>query len=145
MTMRSTVICLLLLATGTLGAAQVYRFVDDNGNVVYSDRPGADDVELIFLNTATATPAPSSSATGTSGDAEESGDGGSMLTIERDPAEVAAERLQNCQLARARQERYSFAHRIYREATDGERVYLTDTELDEIRSQAVADVEEWCG
>jgi len=142
--MRATWICLLVLATGTLGAAQVYRFFDDNGNLVYSDRPGSDDVEMIFLNTATATPVPAARSSGDTDDAEGSSEAGSLLTVERDPAEVEAERLQNCQLARGRQERYTFAHRIYREAADGERVYLTDTELDEIRSQAAADVDEWC-
>ena len=39
--MRSNWIYLLLLSAGSAWSAQVYRVVDADGNVAYSDRPDA--------------------------------------------------------------------------------------------------------
>lgn len=55
---------LLFLAamTSCLSAAEVYRYVDSNGNVIYSDRPLGDNVETLLINTATPTAPPTLTA-----------------------------------------------------------------------------------
>ena len=146
--MRSNWIYLLLLVAVAAAGAEVYRSVDADGNVIYSDRPTGEDVQSIFIDTATATP----SAPVDEGDDAVPGEENLFLekdTIEEVPdagpsAEViAAERMENCGIARDREERYLLAHRIYR-GTEDNREYLTDAELDAIRAQAAADVDEWC-
>lgn len=153
--MRSDWIYLLLLSAGSAWGAQVYRVVDADGNVMYSDRPYSRNAEMIFINTSVATAAGVSAATAADapaeedrtdedGVADEEGDIDENVYAEPTAEEIAAERLETCGIARDRQERYSIAHRIYRETEDGEREYLNDTELDATRAQAAADIEEWC-
>ncbi len=147
--MRSDWIYLLLLSAGSAWSAQVSRVVDADGNVTYSDRPDSRDAETIFINTSIGTPAAASAVTADNAPPEEG------LTDEESEidenvyaaptaAELAAERMETCGIARERRERYSIAHRIYRETDDGEREYMNDAELDATRAQAAADVEEWC-
>ena len=147
--MRAIWFYLLMLAAGVASGAEVYRSVDANGNVIYSDRPSGDDAETIFIDTAIATPAPSAAA-----DSAPDEDQGQMSADVADPetapdpgpteAELAAQREENCAVARDRNERYMIAHRIYR-GDEENREYLTDDELTAIRAESAADVEEWCG
>jgi hypothetical protein len=58
--------------------------------------------------------------------------------------QVAAQRAENCRLARERMTRYSEAHRLYRPGADGEREYLTSEEIDSERAEAINSVSKWC-
>ncbi len=147
--MRSEWIYLLLLSAGSALGAQVYRTVDADGNVTYSDRPDSRGAETIFIDTSVATPAVASAATADNAPAEdavssETDQIDADVDAEPTAAELAAERLENCATARDRQGRYSIAHRIYRNTDDGEREYLNDAEFDAIRAEATADVQKWC-
>jgi hypothetical protein len=59
-------------------------------------------------------------------------------------ARNAERRVKNCEIAQDRVERYEISHRLYRTTPDGEREYLSDAEIDEARTRAQADVQEWC-
>jgi hypothetical protein len=134
--------CLLLLLVGSVSGAQVYRSIDADGNVTYGDRPASDADVTVFIDTATATPITAEAASGENeSTAEDEVD--EVVTVGPSAEEMAAERMENCGLARDREERYLVAHRIYR-GSEEEREYLNDAELDAIRAQATADVEEWC-
>ncbi len=144
--MRFQWLYLLLLVAGSATGAQIYRFVDADGNVTYSDRPAGDDVERIFIDTGTATPVAANAADNevTEAGATAAEDAAEEAVYAGPTAEeIAAERMENCGLARDREERYLTAHRIYM-GSEEEREYLNDAELDAIRLQATADVEEWC-
>jgi len=141
--MRFQWLYLLLLVAGSVSGAQIYRSVDADGNVIYSDRPAGDDVETIFIDTATATPVPADTADSGAGAAAAEDEVDEVVYAGPSAEEIAAERMENCGLARDREERYLVAHRIYR-GSEAEREYLDDAELDAIRLQATADVEEWC-
>jgi len=141
--MRFRWLYLLLLVVGSVSGAQIYRSVDADGNVIYSDRPAGDDVETIFIDTATATPVPADAADSEAGAAAAEDEVDEVVYAGPSAEEIAAERMENCGLARDREERYLVAHRIYR-GSEAEREYLDDAELDAIRLQATADVEEWC-
>ena len=144
--MRFQWLYLLLVVAGSAAGAQIYRSVDADGNVTYSDRPAGDDVESIFIDTATATLVAANAA-----DNEATEAGATAAEDEADEVvyagptaeEIAAERMENCGLARDREERYLAAHRIYM-GSEAECEYLSDAELDGIRLQATADVEERC-
>lgn len=144
--MRTNWIYLLLLAAGSVWGAQIYRLVDADGNVSYSDRPVSQNVERIFIDTSTATPAATNPATADNAPPEEGMTGEFNTEVDEEPSaeEVAAVRTENCVTARERQERFSIAHRIYRNTEDGEREYLNDEEFDALLVQAAADVETWC-
>jgi hypothetical protein len=145
--MRAIWFYMLMLMAAAASGAEVYRSVDANGNVTYSDRPAGDDAETIFIDTATATPA----ASAEEGSAPDEDQGPLFIEDDANPApdpgptaeELAAQREENCAIARDRNERYMIAHRIYR-GDEENREYLTDAELDAIRAEAAADVDEWC-
>jgi len=139
----------LLLVAGSASGAQIYRFVAADGEVTYSDRPGGENAEMIYVDTATSTPIAAEEVTADgapteTGSASEDGETNEPVGAEPTDEEISAERLENCGIARDREERYLVAHRIYRDADGGEREYLNDEELDAIRAQAVTDVEKWC-
>ncbi len=52
-------------------------------------------------------------------------------------------RVENCEKARIRLEKYNTARRLYRPLDNGEREYLTDQELDSERAGAQKLVNEW--
>lgn len=138
-----SLVTLALLAATTLHGAEVYRSVDEDGNVSYSDRPVGQDAESIVI--ATRTPGAPPAATASAEQSSESLDG----TVQRErreptPEERAEDRAANCAIARERLDRYTISRRLYRTLPDGEREYLSDAEIDEAKAGAAADVEEWC-
>ena len=140
-------VVLLSCLGAAASAAEVYRSVDAEGNVTYSDRPSGESAESIFIATrrpsSVPTPAPRQAAADTE---PTTGEAGEVQRERREPTpeERAEDRARNCAIAREREERYAISHRLYRETPDGEREYLSDAELTEARTQATADVQEWC-
>jgi hypothetical protein len=57
---------------------------------------------------------------------------------------LLAERATNCKMSRERVAKYSNAMRLYRPGPNGERVYLTNEELDAERADANRAVDQWC-
>lgn len=138
----------LALAAAAGWAAEVYMAVAPDGTVIYSDRPFAPDARPVGVdvtrasssaaNAAMGRPSSASSPDSSSpsrADAEPQGD---------EPRTSAEQRERNCEIARERVTRYSGARRLFRELPDGEREYLEDDEIDEVRAKAQADVEAWC-
>jgi len=142
---RAVWLILLTFMTATAWGAQVFRSVDSQGDVSYSDRPGSADAESIYIATAepasvapVRTPAPE-----TAEPAEETEE---VEQVQREPTseERAEDRARNCAIAQQRHDSYLISHRLYRTTPDGEREYLDDAELGEARARAAADVQEWC-
>lgn len=147
--MRLIAFVSLAVAAANLWASDVYRSVAPDGTVIYSDRPSGPDAEPVFVAAQRPPPAPIPSSTeppaaeDASAAAEPAAPGeGEAQRIER---ELAEQRERNCSIARARVQNYNAAHRLYRELPNGEREYLDDAEIDQVRAQAAADVEAWCG
>lgn len=142
---------LIVLAPGVF-AAEVYRFVDENGVVTYSDVPTGDPgTEIVNVESGSAV---SRSANSAPANPDSSGDEArddtfsdpvaALIPREATPDEIAADRARNCQYARQMDETYSTAHRLYSNGPDGERVWLSDDEITAKRNQAKADVATWC-
>lgn len=139
-------VTIAFLAGTALHAAEVYRYVDEDGNVSYSDRPVGANAEQIVISTQTPTVAAAPAQPG--GDSADAA-GLPEETVQRErreptPEERAEDRAANCTIARERVERYAISRRLFRPLPDGEREYLSDAEIDEARARAAADVEEWC-
>ncbi len=135
------------LGVTTLGAQEVYRSFDAEGNVVYSDRPHGADAEAVRV--LTASPARAATATPAQAPAEpppgqQSEALGGEMTREPTTEELRELRARNCTVANERLENYTLSHRLYRTLPDGERQYLSSEEIDEARTRAAADVDTWC-
>lgn len=132
---------LMVLPLGSV-ADEIYRSVDENGVVVYSDRPSADAEPITVVASVTRTVRPAAPAQEDTADEDEP----IFAEVPREatPEELAAERAQNCEIAQQRFTAYSQSQRLFRTDADGERIYLTDAEIDEARSTAEADVAAWC-
>ena len=136
-----------LLALLPLGATadEIYRSVDENGIVAYSDRPTANSEEIVVK-----AQRPSSSAQDSTPPTQpRPTTAGSRLVAElpqrqRPPAEIAANRAANCEVARQTAETYNNSRRLFRTLPDGEREYLSDEELLAARASAESDVAYWC-
>lgn len=142
--MRRVLQLALLLAAAPVAAADVYKSVDANGTVVYSDRP-VQGAERVQVDAPYVGGGPEPRQGLAASEPEPAEDAEQAAGSEPTAAERAEQRAQNCEIARERQERYATSHRLYRTTDSGERDYLSSAEIDEARAQAAADVDEWCG
>lgn len=141
--MRTCVIVTLTLLAVPVLAADVYRSIDAQGNVVYSDRPGdATAVRVAIATTAAVAPVTVASSAAAPADVPEEPDEATIAAAER--AQLAEDRAANCAIARQRSERYATSHRLYRVDANGGRVYFSDAELTRARQEAEAEVARWC-
>ena len=145
--MRLICCALFSIVAIPLMAAEVYRWIDDEGNVIYSDRPtNAAGIELVIIEgPRVATQSASAATTQRAPRVAANQPAVSEVTTERERVEpTPEERAQNCATAEQRSETYDVSHRLYRNAPSGEREYLNDAEIDEARARAAADVATWC-
>lgn len=139
------------LATVTLVArADVYKVVDSQGQVQYTDRwiPGAELIKTDRSRTATSsTPsAPSDAqrqlAAGNARIAAQQSDQAAAQAVAQD---VATKRVEQCKAAKERYDKDIEARRIFKTGKDGEKEYLTDEQIDQERVQARQEMQQACG
>lgn len=140
------------LAAGTATAADIYRYVDAEGNVNYVDRPSGADTEerLSIVSNRSNTPRPQ--APEGAPENRETGEEPVNASDKKAPtkatrAEIRAkerERERECQAYRDQMETLTTARRLYRQDEAGERVYLDESELQAARDQAQALIQENC-
>lgn len=141
--MRTAVIVTLSLLAVPVHAADVYRTVDAQGNIVYSDRPSDNSVRVAINTSAPAAqPAPVRRSTDAARSSAAVPDQATIEAAERE--QLAEDRAANCEAARQRNETYATSRRLYRVEADGERVYFSDAELSQARMDAQAEVTRWC-
>jgi len=149
---------LVLSLAGVFGAqsagaqeASVYRWVDAQGIVHYSDQPAADssaeELPIRYRKTdrgALQARLKAKSELAAAGEVREGQESDADAAAEADRQKVLAERDTNCKAARDRVAKYTNALRLYKPGPNGERVYLTNEELDVERADANRAVEQWC-
>lgn len=141
--MKRAMIVVLALAFAPMAGAQLYKHVDKNGKVTYSDQPPANaDAKTLHIP---------SSATGTSGgksyvaqdkeldkkrkaDQEKAGKSA-------DAAKKEEEAAKRCEQARAGYQYFAEGGRIFKPGT---RELMTDAEIDSERARARRDMDEAC-
>jgi hypothetical protein len=137
------------LTTSAL-AGEIYKYVDEEGNVHYVDRPtgesGEERMDIIYSGTSTAAV---SAQVKRRQDYMEALDEARSETESRREAEAQARaemeaRAAKCQESRARLESYLQAHRLYRQDDAGEREYLNDEQILEARRKAEEAIQEHC-
>ena len=150
--MRLILVAAALALTATAAHADVYRFVDGQGRVQYSDKwvPGS---ELIKTSERTRANAPAAAAQtrateqsklAVSNDriAAQQAQENAAAAVQKD---LTATRTEQCKTAKERYEKSIQARRLFKTGKDGERQYLTDAEADEQRLQARMEMQNLCG
>ncbi len=144
-------LAVLLSVTGIARAEQeVFRWVDENGVIYFSDRPldpSAQPMGVFYE--------PTDPQRVTRELMREEYEENQAAAVAAEQSETAAEeatrlaeeartRDLQCNAARERFNVYTTAPRLYETLPGGERRYLTDDELTAAREQAKADIEQWC-
>ena len=107
-----------LVVLGSLAlpaAAAVYKWVDPQGRIHYSDRPPPPEGKLLSVDTSSSSNAQSMHA-----------------------------RAGQCKQAQEKYQNYVTSRRLYKEGPNKERIYLSDQELETERLNAKHEVDELC-
>lgn len=149
----SALLAAALLLTGSYASASdIYKWTDAQGNVHYGDRP-AEDVESERMDIQSRRTDPTrvaalaqaraesrSTARQQSSTADTAGD--EMSPEEKRAAEE--ERIGQCNTYKERLQLFVQSRRLYREDENGERVYLSEQEMQSARENVESKVEEYC-
>ena len=153
--LRKTLVTLVLAGVATVAAADtVYKWVDARGQVHYTDLPPREPGARILASYQgqaglSATEEPEEPAADdalppgfSESDAPDGDTRAAAAAVQRDLSAVRAEQ---CQKARERYTQYIESQRLYRETPDGQRRYLSESELTQARIEAKQAVDEACG
>lgn len=153
--LRKTFVTLVLAGVATVAAADtVYKWVDTRGQVHYTDlpprEPGARILASYQGQARLATPEGSEEPAAADAlppgfresDAPDGDTRAAAAAVQRD---LTAVRADQCKRARERYTQYIESQRLYRETPDGQRRYLSESELTQARIEAKKAVDEACG
>lgn len=165
--LKLTIALGVLLAAALPVQAEIYKWVDKDGTVKYTDTPPPPGAKSIgTLRKKATSPVPvASPASGSPVDATtpqaNSGNGQSDVSdkeLEKKKREIeevekknkaekeaqAKQKQLNCSAAKSNYQSYSQGGRIYKTNEKGERVYLGDKELADGAAQAQREINEYC-
>ena len=131
---RHIVLFILTIGLPVAASAELYKWVDENGDVHFGDRPqhsNAGRIELAY--------AAGNEARRSGGDAETSADESAAAKSERERAEAYF-----CKQATEAYESYKSAPSLYETDEDGERRYLSDDEIADLLADTKSKIAEWC-
>ena len=144
----------LVLAAAALAtsayAGEIYKYVDDEGNVHYLDRPTGESGEERLNVTYSGTSSEAVSARVQkqrdymAALDEARGEAKSQREAEAQARAELEQRAAKCQEHRARLESYLQSRRMYRENAAGEREYLDEEQTMEARRKAEEAIQEYC-
>lgn len=150
MLMRTAVLLGLMTVSVTV-SADVYRWVDSQGRVQYSDRPSAEGAERLAVVSRRSDPAVIAQRNeaareqyqqSAADSAQRRRDTATAQAVRQD---VAKSREEQCKEAKERYRLAVESQKLYRVGKDGERQYLTSAEIDEARMNARRAMDEACG
>ena len=142
--------CAALLAGGFASAGEIYKWVDEDGNIHYEDRPlGKTEVEHTGIQSRNTDDAAVQARVDASRKAravkeQVASEAPPEMTKEDLRAEQQA-RAEKCQMYRDQLEAFLRSTRLYREDDAGERQYLSDDEVMAARNKAEGKIKEYCG
>lgn len=140
-------LALVLSSLSALACADVYKWTDADGQVHYSDTPLDSNATEVAVHTAPTDPARIQAEMARVEQEMAAGEEDFARRQEetRQAQAQEEERQANCTRARERRAYSVEAHRPFRISADGEREYLSSADIDALREQAAAEVQEWCG
>jgi hypothetical protein len=138
----SVLITLALAAPAVAG--DIYKSVNAQGVVTYSDTPPYPGAKPLDIRSRPTDPdvvaAERAELMGTRGEQSPP----EQAEAAPDTEAQAAQRAEQCRLARERAAKYANAQRLYEPLPDGGRRYLTDEELDQARDEARQAIVRFC-
>ncbi len=143
------VLMLALTAVGTTAAGQIYKWTDEEGNVHFTDKPVEGDAERVAIQSRRTDPDRVQAMVQERADAaaqaaEEEAAAAPQGPTEEEIQARLEERAKKCASYRERLQRFVQSRRIYREDENGERVYLSEEEMQEAREDVENKVQEYC-
>ena len=141
----------LAVTTGaTVSAAEIYKYVDEEGNILYVDRPtgesGGERLDVIYSRTdnAAVNEQVKQRREYTTAREEARADSANRREADKQARADVEARTAKCQQHRARLESYLQSRRLYRENETGEREYLDETQTLEARQKVEEQIQENC-
>jgi len=144
------ILMLAIAASGSAVASEIYKWVDEDGNVHYGDRPvGEAGVERVPIRSRPTNPDTIQANVDARGAYEESvhNDALEREAAKEQAAEAQAEaeqRQQLCNTYRDRLQQFIQSRRLYRVDEAGEREYLDEEQVTATRADMQAKVQEYC-
>jgi len=138
-----------LTCAGAALAGDIYKWVDENGNVNFGDRPAGAYSERLDIESRPTDPARIHAMNqARAADRAQAAEAKAAAELEAPSAaelrDEADERAMKCTAYETQLESYVNNRRLYRLTTDGEREYLSDDEITSTRERAAQQVEEFC-
>lgn len=143
--------CAALLASGLAVGGEIYKWVDENGNVHYEDRPiGETNVERVVDVRSRNT---DEAAVAARVDEQRKARAAANQVESEAPEEMSREELraeqqarhEKCQSYRAQLQSFLASTRLYREDENGERSYLDEDQTMAARARVEGKIQEYCG
>ena len=147
---RHHITAVILILACLPATAEVYKWVDEDGNVHYGDKPTGNEPERMAIasqptdNARVQQQIQVSTTARTQRREAEAAAAAEGPSKEELQAE-AQERAQRCQSARATMQSFITSRRLYREDESGERVYLDESETIAARQRVEDQNDEYCG
>jgi hypothetical protein len=138
-----------VLAAGP-AAADVYKFKDDQGNVLYTDKPSTLPAERLNIQSqktdTVAVAARQQEEMKRLQDVDKTNQQAADQNKDQQQATqlTATQKAEQCGKAKQRYDSYLNSQRLYEQTPDGQRRYLSDAELDAARASAKASMDVMC-
>ncbi len=139
-----------LIVVSYAASADVYKWVDTQGRVHYSDRPDMQDAERVAVASKRSDPLAIAQRTEAEREQRQQADAQStqqrreQTTARAVREDVSKSRDQQCTEAKEQYRVAIESQKLYRIGKDGERQYLTSAEIDEARMNARRAMDEVC-
>ena len=143
-----TAVLLTLVTTSSVFASEIYKWIDEEGNVHYGDTP-TETSERVAISSKPTNPSVVQSTTKSVADyqAQRTENLAAAAAEAASAAELKAEadqRAQQCTQYRQTMQKFVVSRRLYREDENGEREYLDESETLAARDRVEKQVEEFC-
>lgn len=131
-------------------AADIYKWVDADGNVHYGDKPAGDHPERLNIDSRPTDEARVQQQTQARAEARTQRREAEAAAAAEGPSEEekraeAQQRAERCQSARSTMQSFVTSRRLYREDESGERVYMDEAETQAARQRVEDQIDQYCG
>ena len=144
-----SIVAAALLVCGAAFAGEIYKWIDENGNVHYEDRPIADAAErLDVISHSTDNASVQASIDARREHEAEREEARTKRDVAKQEAveakAIAEQRAAECQASRTRMESYLQSRRVYRLDEADERVYPDEEQIMEARADVQEMIQKYC-
>ena len=143
--MKKIIVLAVMCALAPLASAQLYKYVDKNGKTVYTDQPPPDAEAKPMGNIPSAPAGAGKTYVERDKELQKSRDKAKDEAKKADEKSRAnAEREEACRQATAQANMYDAGGRFMTINAQGEKVYMTDEEIEAAKQKSHRDVDELC-